>query len=118
MRFPTLAVLTFIAAIAGCTSASRQSAPGSSQVTARAALPPDQAAACFARNAEEHSGALVAEVRPGGDRAEVVVRVKNGVLYATADFRRSGAGSTATLALNVTTNSRRSDLVDALLEGC
>jgi hypothetical protein len=48
----------------------------------------------------------------------VVVRVRNGVLYGTADFERAGAGSTATLSLNVTTSGRRSDLVDALLAGC
>jgi hypothetical protein len=57
-------------------------------------------------------------VHPAGDRAEVIVRVKNGVLDATADFRRAGAGWCVTLTLNVTTNSSRSELVDALLEGC
>jgi hypothetical protein len=102
--------------LAACGSTARDVGPSSQ--TVRTNLPPDQAAACFARNAEEHSGALVAEVSPGRDRAEVIVRVKNGVVYATADFRRAGAGSTARLTLNVTTSGRRSDLVDALLEGC
>src|SRR4051812_16911683 len=43
-----------------------------------------QAAACFARNAEEHSPALVSEVHPPNSRGqiEVVVRVKNGIAYA------------------------------------
>jgi hypothetical protein len=115
MRSGLLAVVLF-AAFTGCGSPSRPSA-GSTE-HARVALPPEQAAACFARNAEEHSSALVAEVRPGRDRAEVVVRVKNGVLYGTADFERAGTGSAATLYLNVTTSGRRSDLVDSLLEGC
>jgi hypothetical protein len=118
MRHSTLVILTLIAVVAGCSSASRQGVSGSSEATARVALPPDRAAACFAHNAVEHSSALIAEVHPGGDRAEVIVRVKNGVLYATADFRRAGAGSTVALTLNVTTNSSRSELVDALLEGC
>jgi hypothetical protein len=56
-------------------------------------------------------------VNGGSDRAEVIVRVRNGVLYATADFRRAGSGSTATLVLNVITR-RRDDLVDSLFEGC
>jgi hypothetical protein len=80
--------------------------------------PPAPAAACFARNAEEHSSALVAETHSEGDRAETIVRVKNGVLYGTATFVRAGAGSNATITLNVTTTGRRSDLVDALIEGC
>ena len=113
-----LTVWAAVTTLAGCASPPRQSAPGGSSHTVRLQLPPDQAAACFARNAEEHSGALAAEVRRGGDRAEVVVRVKNGVLYGTADFQRAGAGSRASIALNVTTTGRRSDLVDALTEGC
>ena len=115
MRAP-IAVLCLLAAIAGCASPAGESRGWGERV--RVALPPDRAAACFARNAEEHSGALIAEVRPGGNRAEVIVRVKNGVLYGTADFERAGQGSTATLHLNVTTTGRRSDLVAALLEGC
>ena len=113
MRTPILAVSLLLAA---CASGARNAGPSSQ--TVRAKLPPGQAAACFARNAEEHSGALIAEVSPGGDRADVVVRVRNGVVYATADFRRASTGSTARLTLNVTTSGRRGDLVDALLEGC
>ena len=116
MRPARLLSLVLLAACAACTSPSPNTAVP--RETARVRLPPDQAAACFARNAEEHSSALVAEVRPGGDRAHVEVRVKNGVLYGTADFRRAGTGSTATLELNVTTNRQRGELVDSLLEGC
>ena len=108
----------FLTVIAMLLTACSSPTLGPSSQTLRVKLPPDQAAACFARNAEEHSGALNAEVSRGRDRAQVVVRVRNGVLYATADFDRSGAGSTARLTLNVTTTGRRSDLVDALLEGC
>ena len=81
--------------------------------------PPIEAARCFARNAEEHSTALVAEVnatRDGG--AQVIVRVKNGVTYATADVRRAGAASSGTITLMVRTSGRRSDLLDALVEDC
>lgn len=91
---------------------------GGSTHTVRMQQPPAQAARCFARNAEEHSSALVAEVnstRDGG--AETIVRVKNGVLYGTADFRRAGAGSSATITLMVIT-ARRSELLDSLVEGC
>jgi len=82
-------------------------------------LPPEQAARCFGRNAEDHSSALASEVavqRDGG--AETIVRVKNGVTYATAQFRRAGSGSTGEIQLNVTTTGRRGDLVDALVKGC
>jgi hypothetical protein len=113
-----LAALAFLTLLFACSSPTRPGAPTSSRQTVRLQLPPDQAAACFARNAEEHSSALVAEIRRAGDRAEVIVRVKNGVHYGTGEFQRAGSGSNATLTLNVMTNSRRSDLVGALLEGC
>lgn len=84
----------------------------------RLKLPPEAAARCFARNAEEHSSALAAEVTRTRTGAAVAVRVKNGTPYAHAAFERSGAGSAATLVLRAHTTGRRSDLVDALMEGC
>jgi len=84
----------------------------------RLTLPPLEAARCFARNAEEHSGALVAEARAQRDGAETIVRVKNGVTYATAEFRPSGKGSTGEVELMVRTSGRQSDLLDALFKGC
>jgi hypothetical protein len=107
-----------VACIAGCAVSPRQSASHGSRHAHRFQQPPEQAAACFARNAEAHSRALAAEVRPGRDRVQVVVRVKNGVTYATADFERAGTGSTASIVLNVATSGRRNDLLDALVEGC
>jgi hypothetical protein len=77
-----------------------------------------QAARCFARNAEEHSSALAAEVRAGRDGAETVVRVKNGVTYATGQFRPSGNGSRGEIELMARTSGRQSDLLDALFQGC
>jgi hypothetical protein len=104
--------------LSGCAAPARESTAQGSRHSVRLQQPPAQAAACFARNAEEHSSALVAEVRPAGDSAEVVVRVKNGILYGTAEFRRAGNGSTARIALRVATTGRRSDLLDSLIEGC
>jgi len=60
----------------------------------------------------------VSEVTLHDGRAEVIVRVKNGVTYATADFRRSGAGSAGTIVLMVITSGRRSDLFDSLTKDC
>ena len=57
-------------------------------------------------------------MRTGQDTAHVIVRVKNGVTYATAGFERAGSGSNATIVLNVTTSGRQNDLLDALTEGC
>ncbi|HEV7802424.1 MAG TPA: hypothetical protein VGP15_15205 [Burkholderiales bacterium] len=107
-----------LACLAACTGPTRQQPSHGSRQSVRLQQPPDRAAACFARNAEEHSSALAAEVRPGGDRAEVIVRVRNGVLYGTADFRRAGSGSTATITLNVSSMSRGGNLMDELVEGC
>jgi hypothetical protein len=85
----------------------------------RLQLPPLKAARCFARNAEEHSSALAAEVRAERDGgAETIVRVKNGVTYATGQFRPSGNGSRAEIELMVRTSGRQSDLLDALFQGC
>jgi hypothetical protein len=113
-----LAAAMLLACLAACTGPTRQQPGHGSRQNVRLQQPPDRAAACFARNAEEHSSALAAEVRPGGDRAEVIVRVRNGVLYGTADFRRAGSGSTATITLNVSSMSRGGNLMDELVEGC
>jgi hypothetical protein len=119
MRYDILVGTILLVQLIACASPPlRQPAAYGSRHTLRFQQPPDKAAACFARNAEEHSSALVAEVRPGRDSAQVIVRVKNGVPYATADFQRAGTGSTGTIALNVTSTGRRNDLVDALVEGC
>lgn len=82
--------------------------------------PPQRAAACFARNAEEHSSALVSEVRPPDARGnvEVIVRVKNGVTYAIADLRPASTGSNGTITLAVYSSGGNRDLVRTLVEGC
>jgi hypothetical protein len=119
MNLQFAAGLLFVSIIAGCAQPARQGGAYGSTHTHRSALPPEQAARCFARNAEEHSSALVAEVSTGSDgRADVTVRVKNGVTYATAEFRRSGAGSTGAIALMVVSSGGRSDLIQSLTEGC
>ena len=90
------------------------------QVTHQFMHPPQRAAACFARNAEEHSSALVAEVRPPDrqGRIEVIVRVKNGVTYATAELRPVGQRAEGTLTLMVTSSRGTRQLVESLVEGC
>ena len=106
-------------ALVGCAQAQRPQAEYGSRHTHRFQQPPLQAAQCFARNAQEHSSALIAEVnatRQGG--AQVIVRVKNGVTYATADLWPSGSVSTGTITLMVRTSGRRNDLLEALVEGC
>jgi hypothetical protein len=110
--------LAILIVLAGCAQAQRQGGSYGSTHTFRSQQTPERAARCFARNAEEHSSALAAEVTPGGDSAKVVVRVKNGVTYATADFRRSGAGSTGSITLMVVSSGRQSDLLDSLTEAC
>lgn len=87
--------------------------------THRFQLPPQAAAECFARNAEEHSSALVSHVTPTGDGgARVLVQVKNGITYATGDFRREGNASVASIALMVVGSIGRDDLVGSLAKGC
>lgn len=91
--------------------------PGSRQ-THRLQLAPEQAARCIARNAEAHSGALVAEVRASRDAAQVIVRVRNGAFYASADLERTGAGSSALIVHNVRSTGRGDDLHSILVRGC
>lgn len=117
MTFRLMAYVALVTTLAGC--ATRGGGDFGTTHTHRFRQAPEAAARCFARNAEEHSGALVAEVtttRDGG--AHVAVNVKNGVPYATADFRRSGTASAGSIALMVRTSGRQSDLLDALVEGC
>ena len=79
-----------------------------------------RAAECFARNAEAHSSALVAEVRPPDARGnvEVIVRVKNGVSYATADIRPVGQRAEGAITLMVISSRGNQELVRTLVEGC
>jgi len=81
---------------------------------------PQRAGECFARNAEEHSSALVAEVRPPDARGhvEVIVRVKNGVTYATVDLRPVGQRADGTITLMVISSRGSRELVRSLVEGC
>jgi hypothetical protein len=106
------------AALAGCAETQRRSGGYGWTHTYRSEQPPERAARCFARNAEEHSSALASEVTPRDGGADVMVRVKNGVTYATAEFRRAGAGSTASITLMVISSGRKSDLLASLTEGC
>jgi len=119
MILRAIAALVVCIPLAACSFGQAASGgSGGSTHTLKMQQPPAQAARCFARNAEEHSSALVAEVnstRDGG--AETIVRVKNGVLYASAEFRRAAAGSSATITLMVISR-RRSELLDSLVEGC
>lgn len=123
IRRRILRALTWAAigcALAACAQApSGGASAGGSRYTHRFQLPPEKAARCFAKNAEEHSSALASEVRAERDgTAQTIVRVKNGVLYATAQFRPSGSGATGEIQLNVVTSGRRSDLIEALVERC
>lgn len=116
----SLAGILATAALTACVPFAPGDAAGTgSRHTVRLKLPPLKAAHCFARNAEDHSSALVSEVRAEGDGgAQTIVRVKNGVTYATAQFARAGSGATGEIRLMVTSTERRSDLVDALVQGC
>ena len=105
-------------AMTGCAHAQRQAGSGGTQHTYRSQQPPEKAARCFARNADEHSSALVSEVTQHEAGVRVHVRVKNGVTYATADFRRASSGSVGTIVLMVISSGRRSDLLESLTRGC
>jgi hypothetical protein len=104
--------------LAACAQVGPQTPSAGSTHTYRSQQPPDQAARCFGRNAEEHSSALVSKVTVQESRADVAVNVRNGVPYATAEFRRSGSGSVGTIMLNVVTSGSQRDLVASLTEGC
>jgi hypothetical protein len=104
---------------AACTQLSKEARGAGSRHTHRFTQPPEKAAQCFARNAEEHSSALVAEVLArGSGEWEVVVRVKNGVPYGGVRLERAGSGSSGVVTLMVTTTGRRDDLLRELVDGC
>ena len=104
--------------LAGCASV-QDNTPGST-VRHVFAQHPQRAGACFARNAEAHSSALVAEVEPIDARGHVAVtvRVKNGITYATADLRPAGSGAEGTITLMVVSSRGNRELVSSLVEGC
>jgi hypothetical protein len=103
---------------AGCARVQEQ--PSASTVRHLFSLSPERAADCFARNAERHSSALVSQVNPPDARGhvEVIVRVKNGVTYATADLRPVGPRADGTIMLMVISPRGTRDLVRSLVEGC
>lgn len=106
--------------VAGCALWPGADDDSAGVVMHRFAHPPARAGECFARNAERHSSALVAEVsRPdAGGRVQVVVRVRNGVLYATLELRPLNGRAEGTLSLNVTSVKGNDQLVATLVEGC
>ena len=114
----TIYSLLLLLFVPGCTLLREDKSPGT--VRHQFVHPPQRAAACFAGNAEEHSSALVAEVRPPDrqGRVEVIVRVKNGVTYATAELRPAGARAEGTITLMVTSTRGTRQLVESLVEGC
>lgn len=103
---------------AGC--ALLEEGTSANTVSHRFAQPPQRAGACFARNAEAHSSALVSEVRPPDARGhvQVIVRVKNGVTYATAELRPVGERAEGTITLMAMSLRGERELVRALVEGC
>lgn len=104
-------------AFAGCTPMREDTASTVRHVFAQ---PPQRAGECFAGNAEAHSSALVAEVRPPDfrGRVQVIVRVKNGVTYATADLWPAGQGADGTITLMAISLRGARELVRSLVEGC
>lgn len=118
VRVRVLACVVTMAALAGCPFASKEGSP--TVVRHAFTQPPPQAAACFARNAERHSSALIAEVgRPNANGViSVEVTVRNGVSYASAELRPAGRGSSGVLTLMVTAKSGMRPLIEQLTEGC
>lgn len=116
---PAAASFLALFLVAACAQAQRESGGYGSSHTHRFQQPAERAARCVASNAEAHSGALVSEVRVDRDAgAHVIVRVKNGVTYATADIRRAGTASSGTITLNVRSSGRGADLLSVLVKGC
>lgn len=104
--------------LVGC-SLVPQGGPADS-LTHQFAQSPQAAGACFARNAENHSSALVAEVTApdAQGRVVVIVRVRNGVPYAKAELRPAGTRSVGTISLNVSSVRGPRQLVETLTDGC
>lgn len=106
------------AALAGCPFASKEGSP--TIVRHAFAHPPRQAAACFARNAERHSAALIAQVGTpdASGMVTVEVAVRNGVPYASAELRPAARGSSGVLTLMVTAKGGMRPLIEQLTDGC
>jgi hypothetical protein len=115
-RLTTAAV--WLPLLAGCALAAQDAS--ATTVRHRFVSSPQKAAACVAHNAEDHSSALVAEVRPPDARGhvEVIVRVRNGVTYATAELRPAGKRADGTIALMVVSSRGARELVRSLVKGC
>lgn len=116
-----IVITTSLPALVALAAAGCQVLPAASEseFAHRFTQPAEQAARCFARNAEAHSSALVAEVSGvARGRYEVVVRVKNGATYAIARIGGTGPAATGVVQLNVQSSRGNRELLDALVEGC
>jgi hypothetical protein len=111
-------LVSVLLVFAGC--APVQEETSASTVTHLFAQSPQRAGACFARNAEAHSSALVAEVRPPDARGhvDVIVQVRNGVTYATAELRPVGQRAQGTITLMAFSLRGTGELVRTLVAGC
>ena len=105
--------------VSACAQLAHDAGAYGAQYSHRFQQPPEKAARCFARNAEEHSSALVSEVqvRRNGS-AEVIVRVKNGVTYATAEIDPAGNAARGKIHLMVRRSGAGRDLLEELVDGC
>lgn len=121
MRSPTIRAAMGACSVAlclivdGCTSLQRGP---QTEFTRDFLLPPEAAARCFARNAEAHSSALVADVMGSRDDYQVKVAVRNGTPYAHAAITSAGRRAKGTIRLNVQSSEGNRELVEALSEGC
>lgn len=88
------------------------------EYTHRFSLPADQAAKCFARNAELHSSALVASISAERGGYAVSVHVRNGTPYALAHITPAGMRANGIVDLYVRSSGGNRQLLDALVEGC
>lgn len=113
-----LAALLCAALLPSCADSPAQGS-GGTRHTHRFKLPVTEAAQCFARNARNHSSALAADVvTRSKDEAEVDVRVKNGVPYASARLERASGATRGTITLYSRSTGSRQDLLDSLTAGC
>jgi hypothetical protein len=110
-----------VALLAGCQTAPTPSrSPMERGIESKHALKrePHQAAACIARNIDDHRKALNARIRQGRDPILVEVAVSASALVALAQLLISGDGSTAVIFTTPELAQPREELVTVMLQGC
>jgi hypothetical protein len=113
-----LQILVVLMLTACATPQEFMSRPADAQVSLKGA--PPMAASCLARNLENYASNMVVTQRPTPDGQELIGRLHGEAvtIYAIADVRNAGGGSTATIWTAGQIFTSTENVIKNMVKGC